>query len=127
MIRRAAERRVLPDSPRRVPPDIEFEEASHDFQHMHAGVYPQQQDHSQYRSPTGQQYVGQMQRHPHPNQMSGMAYGPMPQEAYAGSMMYPQAGGWYDPYAEMQPWGNMDLNAGAVMVNGMEALMIPVG
>jgi len=44
---------------------------------------------------------------------------------YAGGL--PAQTGWYDPYNEMQPWENMDLNAGAVMVGGMEAYMIPVG
>ncbi|GJJ09858.1 hypothetical protein Clacol_004082 [Clathrus columnatus] len=134
MLRRAAERRVLPDdSPRRLSRDIEFEE-SPDLQHMHPAVaYSQpQQAHSQYRSPPPQQYVGQMhpQQHhqSHQNQIPShpMAYGPSPPGIYAGSI--PVQTGWYDPYNnEMQPWENMDLNAGAVMVDGMEAYMIPVG
>jgi hypothetical protein len=39
---------------------------------------------------------------------------------------------WYDPTmeytdAEANAWATMELNTGAVAVNGMEAYMIPVG
>lgn len=125
MLRRAAERRVLPDdSPQRLLPDVEFEEAANDHQYMHRGAYPQQQDRSQFRPSTVQQYVAQMQSQPQ-HQMQPNVYGTFPPGMYAGST-HPQPG-YYDAYPEVQPWGNMDLNAGAVMVGGMEAYMIPVG
>ncbi|KAF8519106.1 hypothetical protein BU17DRAFT_66051 [Hysterangium stoloniferum] len=121
MLRRAEERRVLPGrSPSRplISPD-------------------QQRSHgTPSRSPT-QHYQ------PHVT----MTYSPHPRMREDDSNMYPAPGGittmttattgghdgppiqWYDPYTEpeMQTWATMELNTGAVMNNGMEAYMIPVG
>jgi hypothetical protein len=78
---------------------------------------------------------------PQQQQPPSLSYAPharMHEEESSGA--YPNPGGmatgpppamqWYEPpYAESetQPWATMDLNTGAVMSNGMEAYMIPVG
>lgn len=51
---------------------------------------------------------------------------------FPGAHGHPQQ--WYDPSTdqyssnlEMHAWATMELNTGAVALNGMEAYMIPVG
>jgi hypothetical protein len=116
MLRRASERRVLPDqSPQRPP----REELAPD----------QRASSSQPRSPTQALGPHHQQGVPAFNQQRMM--GDMSMFPGGGQAQPPQ---WYDPSMdqyggdlEMHAWATMELNTGAVAINGMEAYMIPVG
>ncbi|KAF8578439.1 hypothetical protein K439DRAFT_1638799 [Ramaria rubella] len=114
MLRRAGERRVLPEhSPRRPPRE--------DLPPEHRAALA-----NQPRSPTQMFHPSQQHHH-----QGGMPFPPhMP--AFPGPGGMPPGQQWYDPTMEYgdsdaNAWATMELNAGAVAVNGMEAYMIPVG
>lgn len=118
MLQRASERRVLPDnSPRR---------QSHEELHPE----PRHTIANQSRSPTQLLTTPSAPHHqglPFPPQHRVMGETPM----LPGSVTLPSQQ-WYDPTQEYSDpeanaWATMELNTGAVAVNGMEAYMIPVG
>lgn len=115
MLQRASERRVLPEnSPLR--------QTREELQPDPRIVVNQQRSPTQMFQPQVPQHQG------FPFAQHRMIVDPQPFPG--GVPAQPQQ--WYDPtmdYAdpEANAWATMELNTGAVAVNGMEAYMIPVG